>query len=253
LRIDPEMVAAGHPEPTFELDSMSHGKWMHWRPNGDYFGVKAWAMGQFTCVREAALQLAERIKGKVDAKLITGAYNQMISHYLMASHAAKSVSPDLASKLAAGLTAVNADMADAAKCEADLHALGKTADMLCEELTKQINGAFKGKDFLDQMLKDVAAEGEVAGKLGFQAGLQYSFAMTALSEAEMLAGAPPDADPDAMKKIAAEKGGDKFKAVSGIADTVSDPADFKADDFTAAAKKVMALYPGGAAIPVPAK
>ena len=63
-------VTAVPSEPTFELDSMSHGKWMHWRPNGGYFGVKAWAMGQGACVREAALQLAERVKDKADAELI---------------------------------------------------------------------------------------------------------------------------------------------------------------------------------------
>ena len=252
LRIDPKMVAAGHPEPTFELDSMSHGKWMHWRPNGDYFGVKAWAMGQFTCVREASLQLAERLKDKVDAELITGAYKQLVSHVLMARHPAKIISADLAAKLDASITAINAGWADEAKTEAELHNLGKTADLLCEEFTKQLDaGTFKGKEFTDAMLKDVAAEGEVAGKLGYQAGLQYSFAMTSLIEAEMLAGAAPNADPDAAKKINAEKGGDKYKAGSGVVDTASDPAEFKEADFTAAAKKVMALYPGGAALPLP--
>ncbi|MEI6232519.1 MAG: multiheme c-type cytochrome [Planctomycetota bacterium] len=252
LRIDPDMIAAGHPEPTFELDSMSHGKWMHWRPNGDYFGAKAWAMGQFACAREAALQLADRLKGKADAKLVTAAYNQMISHVLTSSHAAKFVSADLATKLMASLTAINGGWADAAKTEAELHNLAKTADALCEELNKQIGAGFKGKEFTDEMLKGIAAEAEVAGKLGFQAGLQFSYAMTALSETEMLGGAAPDADPDAMKKVAAEKGGAKFKAVGGVQDTVSDPAEFKADDFTGAAKKLAALFPGGAAIPLPA-
>ena len=252
LRIDPDMIAAGHPEPTFELDSMSHGKWMHWRPNGDYFGVKAWAMGQFTCVREAALQLADRIKGKADAELITGAYKQMISHVLMARHPAKVISADLEGKLDASIAAINSGWADGAKTEAELHNLGKIADQLCEEFTKQIySGTFKGKEFLDTMLKEVSVEGAVAGKLGYQAGLQYSFAMTSLIEAELLEGAAPNPDPDAMKKIFADKGGDKYKAGSAVADTASDPTDFKAADFDAAAKKVMDLYKGGTAIPLP--
>ncbi len=91
LKIDPKMVKAGHPEPTFELDSMSHGKWMHWRPNGGYFGVKAWSMGQIVCVREAALQLAERVKDKADAELIASGYKQLAGHVLMAQHPGQAV------------------------------------------------------------------------------------------------------------------------------------------------------------------
>ena len=253
LRIDPDMVDAGHPVPTFELDDKSHGKWMHWRPNGDYFGPKAWAMGQFTCVREAALQLDERIKAKAKEELITEGYKQLVSHVLMALHAAKAVSPELQAKLSASMAAINTNWADPAKVEPELHAMGKTADTLCEKFNEQISKAdFKGKDFLDAMLKDVATEGEVAGKLGFHGALQYSYAMTALIESEMLAGMAPNPDPDAMKKMFTEKGGDKYKAGAGVADTaLVEAADFKADEFTAAVKKVMALYPGGAAIALP--
>src|ERR1043165_134232 len=79
LKIDADLIQANHPEPIFELDSYCHGAWMHWRPLGDYFGAKAWMMGQFVSMREAALQLSERIKAgdKVAAGLVLDSYKQL--------------------------------------------------------------------------------------------------------------------------------------------------------------------------------
>ncbi len=225
LKIDPEMVKAGHPEPTFELDTMSHGKWMHWRPNGNYFGVKAWAMGQFVSVREAALQLAERVKGKADAELISGGYKQLAAHVLMARHAAQVVAPKLDEELNTQFAAATTGLADAAKAEAALHALGKAADGLAEELNKKTADAA----MLDALAKGVAAEADAAGKVGFHAALQFSYAMTALSEAEIMKGEAPLADPDAMK--AKLKGNAKADAASGVGDTVTDPSGLQGCGF----------------------
>lgn len=54
--VDHEMIAAGHPDLVFELDSYSAVEPPHWKPAANpYEGVHAWSVGQ-------AVQLAETLK-----------------------------------------------------------------------------------------------------------------------------------------------------------------------------------------------
>lgn len=250
LKIAPDMIAAGHPELPFELDSMSHGKWMHWRPSGDYFGVKAWAMGQFVCMREAALQLAERVTGKADAELIGNSYKQLAAHATMSRHASKFLAPNLEKEIEKHVAAVHANWADAAKVDAELHALGKAADALADELNKQVMaGTVKGKEFCDAMLKDVAAEGEMAAAAGYPSARQYAYAMVSLVEADFLKGAAPDPNAKVMK--AKTKDDEKSHAADDLDGNLGDASEYEKDKFLQLAKKMMALVPGGSAIPMP--
>jgi hypothetical protein len=89
LSIDAEMVAAGHPQPTFELDyfSKSEAKGgiytaQHWRdPNVPFYNASLWSTGQAVSLRDAMHQLAERAGGKADAKAVADAYSQAMAHY----------------------------------------------------------------------------------------------------------------------------------------------------------------------------
>jgi hypothetical protein len=87
LAIDADMVAAGHPQPVFELAYFSkdadHGgvyQSQHWRePNVPFYDAQLWATGQVVALRDAMLQLARRAGGK-DANAVTSAYNQAMGH-----------------------------------------------------------------------------------------------------------------------------------------------------------------------------
>jgi hypothetical protein len=89
LAIDADMVAAGHPQPTFELDyfSKSEAKGgiytaQHWRdPNVPFYNATLWSTGQAVSVRDAMHQLADRAGMKADAKAVTDAFNQAMAHY----------------------------------------------------------------------------------------------------------------------------------------------------------------------------
>lgn len=60
-QVDHAMIAAGHPDLTFELDSFSAIMPPHWkRPTSSAAGAKAWAVGQAVQLREALLRLARR-------------------------------------------------------------------------------------------------------------------------------------------------------------------------------------------------
>jgi len=57
--IDPALIAAGHPELTFELDGQDASEPRHWTEKADWFGPKAWLVGQAVALREISEQLAK--------------------------------------------------------------------------------------------------------------------------------------------------------------------------------------------------
>ncbi len=64
--VDHEMLAAGHPDLTFELDSFSAVMPRHWKehPEKDpWANVRAWSVGQAVQLREALRQLERRSRG----------------------------------------------------------------------------------------------------------------------------------------------------------------------------------------------
>jgi len=65
--VDHEMIAAGHPDLTFELDSFSAAMPKHWktnRPNDDaWLGVQTWAIGEAVQLRESLNRLSRRASG----------------------------------------------------------------------------------------------------------------------------------------------------------------------------------------------
>ena len=62
--VDHQMLAAGHPDLTFELDSFSAVMPRHWKPDKDPFaGVRAWSVGQGVQLREGLRRLERRAHG----------------------------------------------------------------------------------------------------------------------------------------------------------------------------------------------
>jgi hypothetical protein len=59
--VNHEMIAAGHPDLTFELDTFTALLPPHWRkPKGDWLSARAWAIGQAVTLREVMQRLARR-------------------------------------------------------------------------------------------------------------------------------------------------------------------------------------------------
>lgn len=249
LKIDPELIGAGHPEPLFELDSYCHGSWMHWRPLGNFDGTKVWAMGQFACVREAAIQLADRITAptKLDPKLIHHSYQKLAAHVLMARHPATLVAPELLADFDTQYAAVDTNWKDPAASAKALHALGGVADALMEKLSK----ISIDKAMAETLANDVAAEGEAAGAKDFLSGYQYAYAMTSLWETNFLLGTAPELDRAELdKKI---KDTPKSQKIRALQDEVDDAEKFNPDTYKKAAQELMAMFPGGKALPLPGK
>lgn len=60
-QVDHAMIAAGHPDLVFELDSYSAIEPPHWKPSNDpNFGVRDWSVGQAVQLRESLKRLSRR-------------------------------------------------------------------------------------------------------------------------------------------------------------------------------------------------
>ena len=65
-QVDHEMIAAGHPDLTFELDSFSAAMPRHWKANRSddaWFAVQVWAVGEAVQLRESLNRLSHRASG----------------------------------------------------------------------------------------------------------------------------------------------------------------------------------------------
>jgi hypothetical protein len=60
--LDPDIMKAGHPELTFELDGQSAAEPKHWRDDDPSSGVRAWLAGQAVALREMSWALAKTEK-----------------------------------------------------------------------------------------------------------------------------------------------------------------------------------------------
>lgn len=101
LAIDPELITAGHPQPTFELAYYSDIEPKHWSethfkgPDG-FINTKIWIAGQVVCVREAMDQLSSRVKAKAPAEAIATAWQQALAHVTVFQPAAATIGLDAA-------------------------------------------------------------------------------------------------------------------------------------------------------------
>ncbi|MCZ7643880.1 MAG: cytochrome c family protein [Planctomycetota bacterium] len=235
LKIDGDLVAAGHPELPFELSIMSSDEeWIHWRNHGAWTGFKIWAMGQVVSLRESAVQTADRTKAGADEKLVKGSYDRMLGHAILTRQTASAVDAEGLAALDKLLGAVKADWADAGKREAALRALAKGVD----EWAAKLNGIDFDQAKAEAVLKGVAAEGEQVAPLGYRAGETFVMSAIALVGAHNKDGKPADADA-------------KMEKAGGLYDALGDKDTYDAAKFGPGAKAMAEWYPGGKSLPLP--
>lgn len=180
LSINPQMIAAGHPQPTFEMNwySATYGN-RHWTdPTDKYFTAKLWAAGQAAALEAAMKQLAERADPKSGATqaAITTAYNQAYAHYAVFSPlfgaAGGGVAGDIAS-VAAQLTAASKVVSDPAK-RADLGKAATAGAAAAAKLNAAVEGWQPAKPSAMKVLAAVVNNKVLPGLGGFGVEQQRS-------------------------------------------------------------------------------
>lgn len=186
LAIDADLVAAGHPQPAFELDYFTLAQPKHWNDPEGHFAAKIWLSGQVVAVEEAMKQLAARA-AKGNAAATKDAYQQAMAHLGVFKAAAGAAGVD-ASGLSLKLESAAADAAN----------IAKNVETMKTKVGSWDPNASKGATV--KMLSAVAALNLVgeAGKFGMD---QQAWAISSLYNAYASGEKVPDATKDEMNKL----------------------------------------------------
>ena len=192
LAIDPTLVAAGHPQPIFELDYYSELENKHWRDPEGYFSAKLWAAGQIVCLRDAMRQLAERASSNAPDASVNDALDQAMGHYAVLKHL-------LALKAVAGADAAALD-AHAQKLKGaagNKAAIAPAATALADAAAKMVD-AFNtfepDKKVTLTLLQSLSADNSIAKDHGLHGVEQQAFAIYSLYNTFARVEKPADAD-----------------------------------------------------------
>jgi len=208
LSIDPAMVEAGHPQPTFELNTYSASyPGRHWRQEEGYFGVKLWAVGQAVSLRDAMYQLAERA-GAAGAKpaSVEQAYNQAMAHLTVFTPLLTSGAVNAPPASVKGINDWGANLKSsmAAKNNAAVAAAAKNLALYAVQLTPAVAAINPNKAATVSVLNAVTGSADLP-KMGKAATEQQTAAIYSLY-AGMATSPDKPADADAVLDLITKPG-----------------------------------------------
>jgi len=217
MEVDHEMLAAGHPDLTFELDSFSSIEPPHWvekasdsrEPIDDkLLGVRIWSVGQAVQLRQSMLRLARRARGKVwpeytemdcftchhsltksedswrqqegydDRRPGNPPYNP--ARYVVFRHVARVADPPTTAELEHSLSEIDALVAELQPDRAVLAARAEHAAALAGHLTTKLQDARYTRTETAQLMREIAADGDAISFQGERAAEQATMALDSL-------------------------------------------------------------------------
>lgn len=187
--VDHEMIAAGHPDLVFELDSYSAIMPPHWKPASDpNSGARAWAVGQAVQLRDSLLRLARhadspkwpeyseldcfschhsltkpenswrQAEGYAGRTPGTPPWNA--AHYAMVRFVAQNIAPASATQLERAFEELFRVRSRAGAPKAEIAAAARKAAEASDGVLKEVSTASIGRDRAAQLMREIAANGE---------------------------------------------------------------------------------------------
>jgi hypothetical protein len=260
-RVDHEMIAAGHPDLTFELDTFSAIMPRHWRfpsENDPWAGVQEWGIGQAVQLREALNRLSRsaasrswpafaeldcfschhnltspqdswrQASGYPGRSPGTPAWNA--SRYVVFRHLVEQVNADGGRKLDTELEKVSTLVGSGADRE-QIAAAAKQASILTDQIAQQLRSQQYNRDLSARVMQAIAADGTPIAEQGERSAEQAAMALDAISLA--------------YQKN--EKTGNEPElraAITRLFDQLQNPSVYNAPMFAAQMQKVKSLLPG---------
>jgi Cytochrome c554 and c-prime len=258
--VDHELIAAGHPDLYFELDSFMSVMPPHWKEvdNDPWFAVRAMAVGQAVQLREQLRRVARESQGGIwpeYAELdcfachhnLTAAKDSWrqergyagrrpgnppfnLSRYVVFKHVVQDADPGAIRDLEAGIkqvysgvTALNSDRRQVA-----LEATG--ASELAGRLAQRLNGMKFDPPQTLRLMKSIAADGDGIAEQGERAAEQATMALDSLFIAYSKNGK--------LGNDAEIRAG-----INGLFQQLDDPSLFNGFKFAAAMKNLSSLLP----------
>jgi hypothetical protein len=254
MEVDHEMIAAGHPDLTFELDSFTAVEPPHWvEKNADpLFGMRAWGVGQAVQMREGMLRVARRAQAgpwpefsEMDCitchHALTGPqswrqqqgyddhrpgdppYN--LARFVVFRHFAREIDPETARELEAESAKV-ADLVTSLSPErTQVEVAANHAATLADKLVGEVDAAPYDRARTQRLLKSIAADGDAISRQGERSAEQATMTVDSLYIAIAKAGAP---NPETRA------------AIDRLFTQVKNPSGYNAPQFAAGMKSVAA-------------
>jgi hypothetical protein len=260
-RVDHEMLAAGHPDLTFELDTFSAVMPRHWKfpSEGDpWAGVQEWGIGQAVQLREALNRLSRSAAGKSwpefaeldcfschhsltapqDSWRQAGGYQGRnpgapawnASRYVVFRHLVEQVNPEGGRQLDAQLEKVSTLVGSGADRE-QIATAAKRASSLADQIAQQLRGQKYNRDLSTRLMQAIAADGTPIAEQGERSAEQAAMALDAISLAYQK-----------NEKIGNEQ--ELQAAIKRLFDQLQNASAYNAPMFAAQMQKVRTLLPG---------
>jgi hypothetical protein len=250
--VDHEMIAAGHPDLRFELDTYTAVMPPHWQESedkGQWFGPRAWAVGQAVALREAMRQLARRSEtsswGQAwpefaefdcyachhrlrepnwrqarDYKGTPGFPPLNDSHYLVFRPLVSHVSPQARQTLDQKFDELHQRLGQINSRRREIGALATEIASVAEQLTQQLAGVPFDQPTTRALLREISGEAQAFSLSGVRSAEQAAMALETLY-----------AD---YSNVVPESNHEQIKAaISRLFDDLEDPARFVPAQFAA--------------------
>ena len=252
LHVDHELIAAGHPDLRFELDSYTSTEPPHWvEKNTDpLFGMRAWGIGQAVQMRESMLRVARDAESgpwpefsEMDCitchHSLTGPeswrqkegyaghrpgdapYN--VSRYVAFRKLAEEVDPGTNHELQAETDKVAMLITTMSPDRGAVVSAAKHAASLSDKLLGEVKNAEFDRARTQRLIKSIAGEAELISRQGERAAEQATMTVDSLYIATAKAGAP---------------NAETRAAIDALLTQVKNPSAYNAPMFAAQMKRV---------------
>jgi hypothetical protein len=258
--VDHELLAAGHPDLTFELNLFSAVEPKHWKEpeSNPWRGVQTWAVGEAVQLRDGMDRLARRAqsntwpeyseldcfachhsltKPQESWRLTTnGYYDQRTvgvpawnpSRYSVFRFALHELDADAEGQLNGDITKLKALLGVLNGNREEIAALAKHASGIAGQLARQLNGKPYDSAYTFRVMRDIASDGEAISLQGQRAAEQAAMALDSLFVAY-------------KQNIQLTNDRDLRPAIDQLFQQLDNPSAYHAPRFAAQMQKVSAL------------
>jgi hypothetical protein len=256
--VDHQMIAAGHPDLTFELNLFSGVMPRHWKDSDDnpWFGTKEWAVGQGMQLRDSLQRLARRARSSVWPEYseldcfachhnlttpkdswrqeagYTGrtpgvpAWNA--ARFAVFRYGAAETDAGAAAKLESEMATLSGLMGQLSGDREQIAASAERAAALADSLAGALNSRSYDQAFTLQVMRKIAGDSRAISQQGQRAAGQAAMSLDSLFGVYKMHARNLD---EAEIKV----------AISGLFQQLDDPSAYNAPRFAAQMQKVSAL------------
>jgi len=258
--VDHEMIAAGHPDLTFELNLFSAVMPRHWKDSSSegWRGVQEWSVGEAVQLQKSLERLARRTtapnwpeyaeldcfachhnltkpedswrqeEGYVGRTPGVAAWNE--SRYVVFKHVVGKTNPDAAAQLDSDLTHLKTLLGRRAGNPQEIAATATHAAAIAGQVAQQLNSRGYDPATALALIRSIADDGESISAYGQRAAEQAAMSLDSLAVA--------------YKQNSSSANPQLRESIQGLFQELDNPSAYNAPRFAAQMRKVSAVVAG---------